>query len=85
MRLYPSVRALCGWSYNFFTGIQVLGQTMCRDTWKVIKGIQLIRLYSSVRALCGPSYTSFIGVQVLGKFGETAPKYPISYAGTHEK
>ena len=100
IKLYSSVRTLCGSSYTCFTGTRVLGQfwgnwvqitqIMCRDTWKVIHSLQLlvshqIRRYSSVKALCGLSYTCFTGTQVLGQFGETWPEYPKSCIGTHEK
>ena len=51
---------------------------MCRDTWKVIRSLQLLiphrmRPYSSAKGLCGLSYTFFTGTQLLGQFGETGP------------
>ena len=64
-------------------------QITCWDTRKIIQSLQILilhqmRPYSSFKTLCGLSYTCFTGTQVLGKFGETWPKYPKSYTGTHE-
>ena len=59
---------------------------MCRDTWKVIRSLQLLipyrmRPYSSAKGLCGLSYTFFTGTQLLGQFGETGPPQRPSCTG----